>query len=132
MLTCAPAPRASLFGQCIRVTAAWADFPFTGPRGSRQAFDIYKMPCNQEKFHSPTSEPCPEAFVMPSHSFLQALGRLNRSSSRFHDKLTNALYGEEYKGCVPGLQDDDLVWLVDYLDKVRHPVGLPQSPLKPV
>ena len=29
------------------------------------------------------------------------------------------------------LQNGDLVWLVDYLDKVRRRIALPQSPLKP-
>jgi hypothetical protein len=68
----------------------------------------------------------------PSLRILQTLHRLDRSSPRFHDKLTNVLYGEEYKRCVPILQGDDLVWLVDYMDEVRHPIALPQSPLKPV
>ena len=64
---------------------------------------------------------------MTSPQFLQQLHRLDRSSeSRFHDKLSNILYGEEYKRCVGVLQNDGLVWLVDYLDKVRCYV--PSSP----
>jgi hypothetical protein len=57
---------------------------------------------------------------MPSPNFpiLQQLDRLNESLSGFHDQLRDLLYGEEYKQCVPNLQGDDLVWLVDYLDKV--------------
>jgi tRNA (Thr-GGU) A37 N-methylase len=55
---------------------------------------------------------------------LQQLHRLDRSLSGFHDQLANVLYGEEYNQCVADLQDGDLVWLVDYLDKVRHRVAL--------
>ena len=67
----------------------------------------------------------------PSSLVLQQLDRLNRSSKGFHDDLCNVLYGEGYKGCVPGLQGDDSVWLVDYLDKVRRSAALPRSPLMP-
>jgi hypothetical protein len=61
---------------------------------------------------------------------LQQLQHLGRPSSEFHDQLGNVLYGEEYKQCVPDLQGDDLVWLVDYLDKVRCRIALPHSILK--
>jgi hypothetical protein len=57
---------------------------------------------------------------MPSHHLLQRLQSLSRSSSGFHDQLVNVLYGEDYKRSVADLQDDNLEWLVDYLDKVRH------------
>ena len=67
---------------------------------------------------------------MTLHNLLQQLHRLDGSSSRFHDKLCNILYGEEYKKCVLNLQKNDLAWLVDYLDKVRCQVTLPHSPLK--
>jgi hypothetical protein len=53
------------------------------------------------------------------------------SSPHFHDKLSGVLYGEEYVQCVSRLQGEDSVWLIDYLDKVRHrihPIIL--SPLK--
>jgi len=80
----------------------------------------------------------------PGLPALQQLNRLDRSSPDFHDQLSNALYGEEYKKCVekykkcgeeykkcvPELQDDDLVWLVDYLDTVCCRVALPRSLLK--
>jgi len=66
----------------------------------------------------------------PTSSTLQQLHRLNRSSPDFHDKLCNVLYGEEYVQCVPNIEGEDLVWLVDYLDKVRRRVSLPHSPLK--
>ena len=67
----------------------------------------------------------------PSSSTLQELHRLDRSSPDFQGQLSGILYGQEYVRCVPNLQGDDLVWLVDYLDKVRCYVALsPHSPLK--
>jgi len=62
---------------------------------------------------------------------LQTLHNLNRSSSVFHDQLCNVFYGEEYQGCVLNLQDNDSVWLVDYLDKVHPHITLPRSQIKP-
>jgi len=53
-----------------------------------------------------------------SRQFLQQLRRLDRSSPGFHDQLTKILYGEDYQQRAPKLQGDDLVWLIDYLDKV--------------
>ena len=37
---------------------------------------------------------------------------------------------EEYKRCVPSIQGDNLVWLVDYLDKVCRHVSLLHSLFK--
>jgi len=68
---------------------------------------------------------------MPSGSPLKQLRRLDRSSSKFHDRISSILYGEEYKQWVPTIQGDDLVGLVDYLDKVRCRVSLLRSPLNP-
>jgi hypothetical protein len=68
---------------------------------------------------------------LPGSPVLRQLDRLNRSSPDFHDQLSGIVYGEEYKQCVPNLQDDELVWLVDYLDRVRRRVALPHSPLMP-
>ena len=59
------------------------------------------------------------------HPALQQLHRLDRSSSGFHDQLSSVLYGEEYQKCVQNLQCDDLVWLVEYLDKVRRRAAFP-------
>ena len=67
----------------------------------------------------------------PSHPVLQKLCDLDRSPPGFHDQLSNVLYGEEYVGCVTGIQGDDLKWLVDFLDEVRQRVFLPRLPLKP-
>jgi len=69
--------------------------------------------------------------ISPNYPILQQLHRLDSSSPDFHDQFCNVLYGEEYVQCVPNLQYDDLVWLVDYLDKVCLCATLPNSPLKP-
>lgn len=68
---------------------------------------------------------------MTSPQLLQQLHRLDGSSSWFPDKLSNILYGEEYKRCVGDLRSDDLVSLVDYLDKVRCRIPLPPLLVKP-
>ena len=67
---------------------------------------------------------------MTSNRLLQALCALDRSSPEFHDQLSNILYGEVYKKYAPRLRDEDLVPLVDYLDKVRCLVSPLLSPLK--
>ena len=59
-----------------------------------------------------------------------ALQKLHHLSRSFHDQLSDILYGDEYQQCVPGLQGDDLVWLVEYLDKARHYVPPSRSPLR--
>jgi len=66
----------------------------------------------------------------PSSPFLQELQRFDRSSPDFQGQLSSVLYGPEYVRCVPDLQGDDLVWLVDYLDKVRPCIALPNFPLR--
>ena len=67
----------------------------------------------------------------PGTPALQQLLGLDTSSSEFHDQLCNVFYGEEYQKCVPNLQGDDSVWLVDHLDKVRHRFAVLRSSLKP-
>ena len=67
----------------------------------------------------------------PDSPILQKLDRLSRSTSGFHDQLSDLFDGDEYKQCVPNLQGDDLAWLVDYLDKVRRRIIPPHPPLKP-
>lgn len=59
---------------------------------------------------------------MPSFSFptLQKLHDLDKFSPDFGNQLCNLLHGEEYAQCLPNLEGDDLGWLVDYLDEVRH------------
>ena len=67
----------------------------------------------------------------PNSPTLQQLDHLDSSSTDFHNQLCNVLHGEEYSRCMTNLQGDDLVRLVDYLDKVRRRrVTFPNSPLK--
>ena len=66
----------------------------------------------------------------PDPPALQKLDLLDRNSPEFHSQLSETLYGEEYQRCVPNLRDGDLVWLIDYLDKVRHHETLPRSLLR--
>jgi len=55
----------------------------------------------------------------PGSPLLQRFHGLESSSPRFYDQLTDILYGEEYMRHVSDLQDDDIRWLVDYLDEAR-------------
>ena len=61
---------------------------------------------------------------MPSRSPLEQLRSLDESSLEFRDQVNNILVGKKFKDWVPTIQDDDLVGLVDYLDKVRRPFSL--------
>ena len=78
------------------------------------------------------SLPQSRVFLMssPGSPALQQLYHLDRSSSDFHDRLCNVFYGSEYSQCVPNLEGDDLVWLVDYLDKVCCRVTFPRPLLQ--
>ena len=58
---------------------------------------------------------------------LKRLLRLDDSSPKFHDQLSNTLYGKEYQDWVKRIEGDDAVRLVDYLDGVRCCVSF--SPL---
>lgn len=66
---------------------------------------------------------------MSSFNPLGQLRRLDGSSPGFHDQLSHVLYGEEYKKWVSSIDGEDLVWLVDYLDKVRCHVAVPDPRL---
>jgi len=55
----------------------------------------------------------------PKHPALQPLDRFD------DDQLSSILDGENYRQCVPTLQRNDKVWLVEYLDRVRRHVALP-------
>ena len=68
---------------------------------------------------------------MQSQTVLQRLRHLDRSSPKFQDWLSNILNEEGYAQQVSNLQDDDLVWLVGYLDEVRHHVSFLRFPLMP-
>ena len=65
----------------------------------------------------------------PSHPALQKLVALDKSIFKFHGQLSDVLYGEEYARCVTELEDDDLLWLVDYLNEVCCRVFPLPSPL---
>ena len=49
---------------------------------------------------------------------LQQFRDLDRASPHFHEYLSNTLRGEEYQNILPKLQNEDLAWLVEYLDNV--------------
>ena len=67
---------------------------------------------------------------MSSSNPLNQLRRLDASSSTFHHQVNDLLHGEEYKRWMSNLgQDDDLVGLVEYLDKVRPRASFVRSPL---
>ena len=114
---------------CRRVGSATIILAFIimyPPRVLREASGTYT-------FHLPylpvAHYPKLRVFLMssPTSAALQRLHHLDRSSPNFQDQLCDALYGEEYTQCVPNLQGDDLVWLVDYLDKVLPRVTFPHS-----
>jgi hypothetical protein len=72
---------------------------------------------------SALSHPCAPQYsvsIMPSPSspVLQKFSRLDRSSQDFPEQLLELLYEKDYWQCVPGLQDDDSKWFVEYLDQV--------------
>ena len=62
---------------------------------------------------------------------LQQLYGLNRFSPDFHGQLCDILNRKEFVQCVPELQDHEVIRLIDYLDKVRRRIALPQSLLMP-
>ena len=75
---------------------------------------IHKPPPHRNTFLMSSSNP----------TALRQLRHRGRSSPDFRNKLSNALSGEEYGGSVPNLQGNDLVALVDHLDKVYRPISL--------
>jgi len=68
---------------------------------------------------------------MSSRSPLTQLLLLDTASPTFQDQVSNILYGEEYTRWMSGLQGEDLMRLVDFLDKVCRRVSLFSSPLNP-
>ena len=97
------------------------------PRGSGEVSGTYTFLPPTPSRHSLTQL---RVFLMssPSAPALQQLHHLDRSSPDFHDRLCNVFYGREYSQHVPDLQGDDLVWLIDYLDKVRRRIVPLYSP----
>ena len=68
--------------------------------------------------------PHPRLFTMSYPNPLKQFHCLDSAFPTFHDQVCNILYGKEYMQWVPTVQGDDLVVLVDYLDKVRYPISL--------
>ena len=61
---------------------------------------------------------------MTSPELLQRFKRLDKSSPQFPDQLTNLLYKEGFKDQILKLRDEDVVWLVEYLDEVCLSIAL--------
>ena len=76
-----------------------------------------KAPCppparpNSPSCH-PTSHP-----MIPRNPF-QELRDLDRTSARFQDKLSSFIRGDVYRSALPGLQSENLTWLIECLDSV--------------
>jgi len=68
---------------------------------------------------------------MSSYNPLTHLRHLDTTSPTFQDQVSNILYGEEYTRWVSDIQGEDLMELVDYLDKVGRRISLLRSPLNP-
>ena len=51
---------------------------------------------------------------------LERLLRLDMSSTKFNDEVSNVLYGWEYESWAQCIEGDDVVGLVDFLDGVRR------------
>jgi hypothetical protein len=60
----------------------------------------------------------------PSSPVLKRFARLDGSSQDFPKRLCDLLCGDDYTKRVPGLQGDDLMWLVEYLDQLLHRITL--------
>lgn len=69
----------------------------------------------------PTSGPFTHAVVPASYSMishaplLQRLHDLDKTSPQFHQRLSDFLRGDDYRSLLSGLQNEDLVSLVEYL-----------------
>ena len=69
---------------------------------------------------------------LPVSPVLQELHGLDGSSPDFSDQLNNLLCREDYLSCEKDIDDNDVMWLVDYLDTVCSRTTVPCSPLKQV
>lgn len=61
---------------------------------------------------------------MTSPEILQQLNHLDKDSPQFPDQLTDLLYKERFGDYIPKFRDEDVVWLVEYLDKVCLSIAL--------
>ena len=67
-----------------------------------------------------------------SRNPLEQLCRLDPSAPKFRVRARKIFFGEEYRQWVISAHGDDLVGLVDYLDKVCSRFSFTRSPLKPM
>ena len=65
----------------------------------------------------------------PTSPALNRLYGLDKSSSKFQDELFDVLDETEFTQWVRTFQGEDLVWLIDYLDKVSPCTSFPRPPL---
>ena len=96
------------------------------PRGLGEVLGIYAI---SSTAGSPfIHEPSPRRKIFPMSSSnptaLQKFRHPDGSSPNFHNQLSDVLFGEEYGRSVPNLQGNDLVSIVDYLNKVCHRISL--------
>ena len=56
---------------------------------------------------------------------LRRLSDLDETSPQFLNQLSEFLRGNECRNAVPNLQNEDLVWLVEYLDSVGLQITFP-------
>ena len=56
---------------------------------------------------------------MLMNAYLQTLLQLDKSSPQFPNSLCDVLGGREFNEHIPTLQTDDLMGVIEYLDKVR-------------
>ena len=56
--------------------------------------------------------------LMIPHDPFEQLRNLDKTSPQFHEQLNKFLHGDVYQNVFLGLESDDLVWFVEYLDGV--------------
>ena len=58
---------------------------------------------------------------MPEDNYLRTLLELDSSSSEFPDQLYGVINGSDFDDYVTSLGTNDLLEIIEYLDKVRYP-----------
>jgi len=69
---------------------------------------------------------------MLKNAYLRTLPQLDKSTLQFPDQLCDALGGKEFDEKTSTLQTDDLMEVIDYLDKVWSLYRLDCHPLNPL
>ena len=63
-----------------------------------------------------------DQYLMIPHDPFGQLRNLDKTSLLFPEQVSNFLHGDVYQSVFPGLESDNLVWFVEYLDGVSlHP-----------